>query len=328
MSLEILKGTFEVAENPGLDTLDPRFAEITSLVTNGDYAAAAAQSQEITNEKIYDVRLIGYLIFGHFVEEGVGGLNDVFTVLNSMVGENWLAVGPAKNKEKHTKNSLLWFSKQLLRKLNYQEEKQGPGWQQWTNTVTSDQAQETADLIATFHRLVGPVLDEQAKPVMDAVKKIETWMRSFAKAVYKEPEPEVEPEPEQEEITEEPQAAAAAPANEIPLQQVTTGSAISGNLPVVEGSIHLVELMKKMAAFEKLIEEEKFIHAALVADDINATIESFDPRIYFPNLFKNFSRLFALSINELAEAEDARETMAWKAMEAFYHVDIDEFVKS
>ena len=325
MSLDVLKGTFEVAENPGMDTLDPRFAEVTSHVTNGDYAAAATQAQAITSEKVYDVRLIGYMLFGHFVEVGVGGLHDVFTVLNAMVGENWPAVGPAKNKEKHTKNSLLWFSKQLVRKLNYQEEKQGPGWQQWTNTVTSDEAQETADLIACFHRLIGPVLDDQAKPVMDAVKKIENWMRSFAKAVYKEPE--VEAEPEQEEVAEEPQAA-AAPATDIPQQQVVTGTAISGNLPVVEGSIHLVELMKKMAAFEKLIQDEKFIHAALVADDINSTIENFDPRIFFPDLFKNFSRLFAVSINELAEAEDARETIAWKAMEAFYHVDIDEFVKS
>ena len=272
-------------------------------------------------------------MFGHFTNEGVAGLRDVFAVLNSIVGENWQAVGPMKNKEKHAKNSLLWFFKQLVRKLNYEEEKQGPGWQQWTTTVDSDNAQETAELIATFHRLVGPTLDEQAKPVMDSVKKIENWMRSFAKAVYREPEPEaeLEKEPEPQETAPDvnaPESTGEAPVAQSTQQQVIVGATLSGNLPIVEGSIHLVELMKKMAAFEKLIKEEKFVHAALVADDINATMENFDPRLYFPSLFKNFSRLFALSINELAEAEDARETVAWKAMESFYHVDIDEFVKS
>ncbi len=332
MNIELLQGTYEVAENPGLDTLDPRFAEITSLVTTGDYATAAQQAEAITSEKIYDIRLIGYILFGHFLQEGVAGLQDVFAVLKSVVGENWAAIGPVKNKEKNAKNALLWFTKQLLKKLNYEEEKQGAGWQTWTSTVDSELAQEIVELIEGFHRACGPPLDEQAKPVMDSVKKIDTWMRSFAKAVYQEPEPEEEVYEEEEEVFEEeeeeiaPQGAPQAAPMAAP--QMVTGTAFSGNMPVVEGSIHLVELLKKMAAFEELINDEKFIHAALVADDINATIENFDPRLFFPSLFKNYSKLFAVSINELAEAEDARETLAWKAMESFFHVDIDEFVKS
>ena len=60
---------------------------------------------------------------------------------------------------------------------------------------------------------------------------------------------------------------------------------------VTEGSYHMRLLVNKMKAFERLIEKEQFPKAAVVADDINAIIAHFDPRIYFPRMFSKFSLL-------------------------------------
>ena len=65
-----------------------------------------------------------------------------------------------------------------------------------------------------------------------------------------------------------------------------------------------------------------------MADDVNNTIENFDPRTFFPRVFASFTRTLALNIEQVAEAEDMRETPAWKAMEAFYHTDMDGFLES
>ena len=69
MNIELLNNTLEVAENPGLDTFDPRFGDITTLVENGDYPDAAAQAEEIMKEGIYDIRITGCFFYGHFLEE-------------------------------------------------------------------------------------------------------------------------------------------------------------------------------------------------------------------------------------------------------------------
>ena len=50
MNIELLNNALEVGENPGLDTFDPRFGDITTLVENGDYPGAAAQVEEILKE--------------------------------------------------------------------------------------------------------------------------------------------------------------------------------------------------------------------------------------------------------------------------------------
>ena len=66
MNIDILNTTLEVSENPGLDVIDPRFMDITTLVESGEYLEAAAKAEEIFAEEIYDIRITGYLLYGFF----------------------------------------------------------------------------------------------------------------------------------------------------------------------------------------------------------------------------------------------------------------------
>ena len=50
MNIDILNTTLEVSENPGLDVIDPRFMDITTLAENGEYLEAAAKAEEIFAE--------------------------------------------------------------------------------------------------------------------------------------------------------------------------------------------------------------------------------------------------------------------------------------
>ncbi len=66
--------------------------------------------------------------------------------------------------------------------------------------------------------------------------------------------------------------------------------------------------------------------AAVVADDLMRTIDSFDPRAYFPELFSDFSELLSKHIDTLANHWQDRESTAWKAHAQFYRVDLKRFV--
>jgi hypothetical protein len=40
MNIELIQGTLEVSESPGLETTDPRFSDIATLVQEGNYEEA------------------------------------------------------------------------------------------------------------------------------------------------------------------------------------------------------------------------------------------------------------------------------------------------
>src|SRR5579872_4187859 len=95
LSISLLTGTLTPTENPGLDTLDPRFQEVASLVEAGDIAKAAEQTQAMLQEGIVDIRVISYFLYGVFLESAFAGLPDVFKALTLIFGPNWNAIGPA-----------------------------------------------------------------------------------------------------------------------------------------------------------------------------------------------------------------------------------------
>ena len=325
MNIELLQGTLEITENPGLETIDPRFSDIATLVMEGNYEEAAAQSEAILEEQIYDIRIIGYSLYGHFIEQGVGAMADIYQCLANLLRDNLDALGPVKNREKHIQTILNWMMKQLIKKLQREEAKNTSIYEGWISEVSSDQVQEALDAGDELRRTLGPVLEDAAGPVLDGLMKVNDWLTAFQRLVYREPEPEPEPEVEEEteelgeEIEEERQEAGKKEAY-VSIPRLDE-DAIS-----VEGSFHLKLLIRKLEAFDRLISAEKYSSAALIADDINSIIADFDPKVYFPKLFTRFSLQFAANINELFAFEEHKNSVEWQAMQELYKVDLESFV--
>jgi len=312
MNIDILKTTLEVSENPGLDVIDPRFMDITTLVENGEYLEAAAKAEEIFAEEIYDIRITGYLLYGFFLEQGVGAMPAILGCLANLFEENWEALGPVKNREKHAQTSLNWLFRQLLKKFQYEEGKDSDVYQQWIAEVSSEEVQEALDASEELQKALGMALEDMASPLLDGLSKVNDWLKAFQKVVYREPEVEEEPEPT---------AEAAARETTVPASLAFGDEAV-----IAEGSYHLQLLLRKMKAFEQLVEKEEFNKAAIVADDINDIIANFDPRIYFPKIFSRYSLLRALKISDISAFDEHKGSVEWLTMEDLYKVDLDSFV--
>ena len=184
MNIELLQGTLEVSENPGLETINPRFSDIAGLAMEGRYEEAAAQSVAVLEEQIYDVRIIGYALYGHFLDNGVGAMAEINQCLADLVRDNLEALGPAKNREKHIQTILNWLMKQLLKKLQYEEGKTSGIYEGWTADVSSDDVQGALDALDELRRALGPVLEDAARPVLDGLMKIKDWLSAFQRLVY------------------------------------------------------------------------------------------------------------------------------------------------
>lgn len=320
MNIQLIQGSLPVSDAPGLSTIDPRFTDIATLVQEGKYEEASAQSEEILAEEIYDIRIMGYFIYGHFLEQGLGAMEEIFQALADTLGDNLEAVGPLKNREKHIQTILNWLMKQLIKKLQYEEEKKADLWDRWLSDVSSEQAQAALDAAQGLGRELSSVLDEDAAPVLDGLTKVNEWLTNFQRLVYTEPDVEPEPDPEPD-VEEEESVDEIVQEERAPRVAADAGDSVS-----IEGSYPLQLLVKKIQAFDCLIREEKISRAALVADDINHIIENFDPRVYFPSLFSRFTLQYATHINGLSAFDEYKASVEWQALQELYKVDLDSFV--
>lgn len=319
LDLTLITKPLTPSDNPGLDTLDPRFQEIATFVESGEFLKAAEQTQTLLQEGIVDIRVISYFLYGVFVEKQIAGLAEILQAVTAILGPNWPAVGPVSKKEKHTEVGLSWFLQRLVKRLQSTEEAKGDDWKSWTETVTAEQAQAALDSTGGLRSALPP-LNLPSTRVVDAIKPLEDWLKGFQKVVATakpaEPAPEAAPPPEAKPADAPKAAAAAAPAG--------NGNGAPGSFQI-EGSLYLMELNAKLKAFEVLCKKGEFARAAIVAADVAAIVEKFDPRLYFPRMFAGFYSLNAKNVEKLVPLLETKETPQWKAMEALYRVDLEAF---
>jgi len=318
MNIEALNRPIEPTENPGLETTDPRLGDIVTLVQNGNYLDAADQAQVVFEEDIYDIRLTGFFFFGIFLDQGVNSLLDVFQCLTRLLLENWEAMGPVNKRERHAQISLNWLFKQLDKILQYEEEKKGDTWNKWLESVTNADIQAILDASDELQKALGNTLEDASGPLLEVLFKIKKWLTNLQQLVYEEPETEAE-----EAETED---TGNTPPGEAVEQQTAPSFAVDMDSLAVQGSYQIKILLKKIGAFEHLIQNKNYAMASLVADDINAIISDFDPKLYFPELFKKFSYLLALNISQFSAFDEKKQTLEWQAMQELYKTDLDSFM--
>lgn len=330
MNIALLQATLKEDKDPGLATFDPRFSDIVTLVQEAKYEDAANKSEEVIAQEIYDIRIIGYFLYGHFLDNGVEAMTEIYQCLADLLGEQLEALGPVKKREKHIQSSLNWLMKQLHKKMQYEESKNSDTYQFWIEQVSNDQIQQAFDAGNELGDILDSVLEDAAGGVQDGLLKVNDWLHAFQPLVYSEEEPEEDEELGQDESedtnwndTQEDDNF----ENEADLVPKIKPEKNSGPTDfALHGSADLNLLLKKLEAFESLITDNKYASAALVADDISSILNNFDPKLYFPKLFSRFFLLFASHFNELITYQKYTDTAQWNALQELYKVDIESFV--
>jgi hypothetical protein len=318
MDITVLQKEFPVSDEPGLSTYDERLGEISDLAASGDFLGAAEQVEALLHEDICDMRLVGYLAYGAFLERGLGAMTDIFESLAAVLETSWEAFGPKAQRAKAAQTALTWFTNQALRTAQREESGKGPAWDRWTSQVTVDDVDVMVRRLMRLQGAVDERLGNAGASVLDTMSKLRGFIDGFrASAHYPEPEPE--PEPVVEEVEEVPEVETQAVTVQTSQQAQPVPQAISG-------SHHLALLLKKLDAFAKLVESESFSRALIIADDVNQTLEQFDPMLYFPEFFKLFAKLQALHATDLIQFAEYRDSPEWRALQVLYRVDVDEFV--
>jgi hypothetical protein len=312
MDTEILSGTLPTSESPGLESFDPRMGEITGLVQSGEFLESARQVEQLINEEIYDIRLVGYFYFGIYLEQGLGALAAVFDSLTHTLAENWEAFGPLKQREKAAQSGIGWLFKQLSRNFERTERTKGETWDGWVAQLTTEDVDRTLEAADALRVALGGSLGDEAAPVLDNLARLRDWLQGFRGAVPDPPSLDSDEEQDlDDELVEE--------ASEPDPPALATQVAPAGSSP------QMAQLLKKLAVFEQLVQRGEMFRAKVVADDVTGLLQSFDPLLYLPEVFSTYLRLCAENIDSLVQFDPTKGSPQWRAAEQFYRVDVDGF---
>lgn len=309
---------------------DPRLEAITGLVARGTYPDAARASEVLLREGVRDVRLLGPYLFGHFFADGMKALPILFRSLSRTLTENWDFFGPTEKKAVFADTGLRWLLKMMGKTLEHHTRLKDAQWQAWCAPGNREPLEEA---LAMGDPLIAALAVLQKSACMDAMRTLLGALRSHAQGVPFLPPPEearpapalaAAPEDDDDEDEDDGEEEEARPAKG--RKAAPAGARDSG--PSVPMSPALAQLVRKLSAFEALVERSDFTKASVIAVDVLATVERFDPRVYLPQLFSGFFNGLAQNADAIEPMLHNTETLGFRALDQLYRVDLDAFLVS
>lgn len=313
-----------LAPGPELEPLDPRLTALTDAAERRQFRDAADRAEALFAEGVYDVRAVSIYLYQAFVEGGLGALGEIFETADALAGSNLAALSPARRREEHLDRRLGWLFDAVNDALEYHALKNTPEWGRWRAGVTPD---AFALSLGRGDALGERLRNGPFKTGDGALGRLLTRLRGLATALEPPPAPSPAPAP--------PEAPAAAAPSSTPAVAFAAVALLPPNGEPPRPSRHrielvasdrFIELLCKLKAFEALVERKHYQKAALVGDDLMRSLDEFDPRAHFPDLFATFSALLSQHVDQISPHLEDRESPSWKALTQFYRVDLKGFV--
>ncbi len=311
MLIDLLSAIDESVEPISLDIGSDELSMMRAYVDEANYQGIYDLTLSLAEKNIYDVRMLSYAIYSETIEDKLATLENLYQTLNILLDSAWHAVGPEGKRDKYAKTSLPWIFKQILIDLQTLEIEAGPLWQSWITTYTPENVYSFISASEVTRSALSTVLAEEAGTVLEKITELNNWFKDFIKLL---------PVPVQAEES-------VSLDTSTPSSEENTASSGSENRGIgTTGSVHLDLLIQKMEVFERVVEKGDILKAAVVVMDINQALESFDPKLYFPDIFSRYYFLMVQNISTITEVMDLQDSPQWMALNQLYQVDKKGFI--
>lgn len=294
----------------------PQLDQFRTLSDQGDFAAISQLCAELADQGIFDVRLLLSGLYEESKPDPLTSLPDVLDSILNLLGEYWFLVTPEEKKAKYAKGSLTWLLKQILVDLQTQEVGNTEILNGW---LAGNVYRETIDAILKqiyqLSRLIDSDYEEMAGGTTQALNELSSWLKTLQPQLLQELA-NSEGEGDDADQSRSDEQGATVTGGTKP-----SASGVGG----IQGSYHLNVLIEKMALLKQLSEEGNILKVAILAADINATIEEFDPKKYFPQLFSDYLYLMVNHANQINEALEMRDSPQWIVLNELLQTDPEKF---
>lgn len=267
-------------------------------------------------ERKYDIRAVAVLLQAVACDRPVVGAAAALDRLARLVSEDWEALGPvADDKRRKLANLAFPATLDQVRVALTAAAQSGQldvhfdGWPEGRESRVWDLLCEAVTAAARDRQL-----DGVAAKIAD--------VRAAWQPLVQKSQLVVEASAAGDEVSEAP------PREPTPRTEGDLPARQSGGEVSLRASPHFFELLNKLRAFETLLERNDCGKAAIVAQDVEQTIASFDVRLFFPALFAGFFEGMAGCADELAAFQGELDAPSWRALAQLYRVDLEAFLRA
>lgn len=319
-NVALLKNSLNQMEPIFGENLDSKFNDIVSLVEREEFQQAVPLIEETFEEGRFDIRLIMYFLYAHFLQAGINSFKEVFTLTHSLLEKNWESLSPVEKKEQQVQNSLNWFFSHAIKRLEYIVKLYRKGesdlWQKYTENMSLEELDEmivVADQLSQTLTLKWQTshIHEKHMRLVKGIKEVVFMANQEKDNKQEEPIPIEQTKPvntKKEKLKQE-----YASINEIS-DEILSSEAMK-------------RLLKKLKAFEVLIERGEYIKASVIVDDMAQCLTDFNPLVYLPKLFVNYFSLLAENVSILQRELEDSETIFRNTLEKLYQADLETFIQ-
>ncbi len=184
--IDLLLSGVELSENSGLDSTDPRFDRIISMVASGSYAEAASLSQTMLEGGIYEIRLVCYYLYGYWLNNGLASLADVLNSFNSIIVNNSVVLSLDTALNSRLEKSLYWVFMQLTKTIQYEAKEHTLLWQQWQTNTTENELNNILKAGESFCTVIKHHGNDNTKVLLGLWEKMEDSLLVLHGSVDKE----------------------------------------------------------------------------------------------------------------------------------------------
>lgn len=334
-----LQSRITIAAARQLTELDPTLERMITLAEHNDFLGAAEQAQKLWQQQIYDVRTVGFYLFGVFMEKGLAAVPLIIDCIETTVTTNWPHLGPAQGLPRHLDGALRWLFINIVTQLRFHQRKKDEQWKlwlkDWEQAPQPQVLQRTFALAACLEAVVAepmccshlfslgaflrglpaPAAEQRSgDPGTDAVPAARVTDLAIAEC------PKLEPH----ERGEAGASSIAAAVNGAAASSPSSAGAVpSITLPL---SPPLQLLIRKLTAFNQLVKLGKFRQAMIVYRDVSQSLAKFDPRIYLPSLLGEYFCNIVAHAQSLTKNLGSSDDFTAQALEELYRLDLDLFV--
>lgn len=167
-----------------METTDLGLAKVLSLVAADRFTEAAESAQALWEEKHYDLRLLGYFLFGAFLQHGLESLPEILGCVVQTLSINWEKVGPQQKKETHGDSTCKWLFSRLVHELKLHERLKDSAWESWNGAEAAAVLRQSIDQIPTVHERLANRFDEcKSLPYLQQLEAMLTKMERSAESI-------------------------------------------------------------------------------------------------------------------------------------------------
>lgn len=320
---------------PGMDATSAAVDDTLRLAQGGELRAAAERAALLIEDGATDARLVAAFLLGVFAERGPSALPEILAITRLSLAEGFRALRPVQRKARVADSAFTLLFRGIRASIDFHEAKRDATWKTWAATIPHDlPARTAAEAEAALGALTAAIESPLCVRELAALRaRTESVFQRMPPPPPSPPPAPAEPLPEAPALAPIEEEAAAPPEAEEPpasesLYDSEKPAPSAPPVRTIEVSAALEQFIRKLEAFEQLVQRGEMGKAAIVAQDVRRVVERFDPRLYLPALLAPHFRLLSSHIGDIAPHWEAEGGPAWQALEQLYRVDLDAFVET